>query len=163
MKPETKETTQQNTTQGKKYKSIKADYFYKKFCAQTKYRKNLVSFKLYKKIIQTFLKVYFGELYLFKKTSYFFLGGHMKLVLGKGSVWNNHLQTYITNHINLFWFDRLSAKTYYEVKCRKMAGSTSQIKKIERFYMKNYDKELLPIFTVEQEKGKRNKRLFYVR
>ena len=89
MKQQIPETIPQNSTPEKKYESFDLDYFYSEY---EKEYKRPVSKSLFLKIIKTYMKVYFGELYAFKKEMYFFLGGKIKLVLSNNYVWNNQLK-----------------------------------------------------------------------
>lgn len=121
----------------------------------------------YKKIIFQYLKIYFHELYLLRKTMYFFLGGFMKIATYPDFI-NNQRRGYKkekeicvgSKPLCLYWFMRPSKKMYYMTAIKKLTGSTNQIPKIEKIFNDNYDKDLLPTFTKEQKKGKLNKTLY---
>ena len=66
----------------------------------------------------------------------------------------------VNKAFGLFWTLRPSPKMYFMVKIKKLTGSTNIIPKIERLFNRNQDKDLLPIFTDEQKKSKRNKTLY---
>ncbi len=121
----------------------------------------------YKKIIYEYLKTYFFELYINPIKTYFFLGGFMRIVTI--SSWINKQKRGYSNNLKyckaykafgLFWTLRPSPKMYFMVKIKKLTGSTNIIPKIEETFNRNQDKDLLPIFTNEQKKGKLNKTLY---
>lgn len=174
----------QNTTQEKNSKllTLNINYFYSLFLKNRKAYpaayfatnrkikgrvRRLPTLIEYKKIIYEYLKTYFFELYINRIKTYFFLGGVMKIVTI--SSWVNKQKRGYSNEkkyckvnkaFGLFWTLRPSPKMYFMVKIKKLTGSTNIIPKIERLFNRNQDKDLLPIFTDEQKKGKRNKTLY---
>ena len=183
MKQETADIMLPNKTQEKNcdLKVINIDFFYKEFlkekrkyapslfCVNTTTRKKRpqkVSFKLYKKIVLEYLKIYFFSFYMTQGASYFPLGGFLKKVtypkwVRKMKRGNSTEQICGGNKsIGLFWYLRPSQKMYYMVKLKKLTGKYNQLPKIERVYNLNYDKDLLPIFTEEAKRTKKHKNLY---
>jgi hypothetical protein len=176
----------QNTTQGKnsKFEPININYFYalfekekKKYPAQhfTKEkltvkkgrRKTLVSLALYKKIIITYLGVYFKDFYSSPNNLlYFPLGGYLKKVTYANwtfTMKRGYLEKQVHRSekaIGLFWFLRPSNKMFHMVTLKKLTGFYSRLTKLERLFSENHDKNLLPIFTTEVKKGTKNKTLY---
>jgi hypothetical protein len=140
------------------------------FCVNVPTRKTRlrkVTFQEYKKVIYEYLKVYFFELYMNKQSLYFFLGGYMKVVSCLAWVRNaprynspNKKQGSPNGSFGLFWYHKPSARMHYMLKLNKLSGSTNMITKIEKIFRENHNKDLLPIFTEEQKKGKKNKTLY---
>ncbi len=64
------------------------------------------------------------------------------------------------NALGLFWFVRPSMKMYYLVSIKKLTGSSNRIPDIEKVYVNNFNKDLLPIFNQELRKAKDNKTLY---
>ena len=185
MKQETSEVVMQNTIQEKNCKpeeTLNIKYFYNLFIKTkkrypesyfaidkkiNKKRKRFIALKEYKKIIYSYLKIYFTELYMANIPKYFFLGGKMKIV--RYSTWVNkqpkgHSKELkfckADNALGLFWFLRPSKKTLYMVKIKKLTGSTNAIPQIEKRFNQIHNKDLLPIFTEERKKGMKHKTLF---
>lgn len=160
MKQATSDITLQNNTQGKNsdVEILDITYFHSLYLKN--FRKFAVDLKLYKKVVKTYLKIYFTELYMNKVAKYFFLGGQAKLVLGTAVVFNKATNSVINKNINIFWYNRPSKKMWFMVTIKKMKGSSSALSKIENFFHTKYNKDLLPIFTKEQKKGKNNKTLY---
>lgn len=168
MKPETTDITSQSNTQEKSSdeKVLNIDYFYDLYLKKHK-RKKSISFSQYKLIISTYLRVFFKDLYLKNFISYFFLSGKIKIVTN--SPWTN-VQRRGNNKtaelhktgksLGLFWYLRPNQKIHNTIKLKKMTGKRNAIPMIEKIFNENYDKDLLPIFTIEQKKGKTNKTLF---
>lgn len=174
----------QNTTQEKNSKLLvlNISYFYSLFLKERKAYpashfatnkkikgrvRRSATLKEYKKIIYEYLKTYFFELYINPVRTYFFLGGVMRIVTI--SSWINKQKRGYSNKkeyckadkaFGLFWTFRPSPKMYFMVKIKKLTGSTNIIPKIESVFNRNQDKDLLPIFTDEQKKGKLNKTLY---
>lgn len=167
MKPETLDTTSQNSIQEKNCKLdvLNIDHFHKLYKKEK--RKRSFPLKDFKLIISTFLKIYFYELYMDRVPKYFFLGGKMKIVIyekwaKKQRVGKSEEKVFVKsdNAFGLFWYDRLTPKLFFMVKIIKRTGSRTFIPKIEKTFKANHDKDLLPIFTKEQKKGITNKTLF---
>ena len=169
MKQEIKDLTLQKKTQEKKYKirTLSIKDFFHLFSKKRTRRTSSVSLLTFKKIISNYLSVYFHELYLEAKPMYFFLGGKMRITTlpswknyqlrGKAKTKELHISE---NAIGLFWYNKPSERLHYMVKCKKLTGSTNKLPKIERLFVKNHNKDFLPIFTEEQRKGKKYKTLY---
>lgn len=174
----------QNITQGKNSKLLvlNISYFYSLFLKESKAYpakdftinkkikgrvRRKPTLQEYKKIIYEYLKTYFFELYINPIKTYFFLGGIMRIVVIPSWI-NKQKRGYsdkieyckADRAIGLFWTLRPSPKMFMMVKIKKLTGSTNIIPKIERLFNLNQDKDLLPIFTDEQKKGKLNKTLY---
>lgn len=160
MKSQMQDITPQTNTQEKKSKidRIGVEFFYNKFRKEN--RKDKITLSQFKIVIKTFLKVYFTEVYVTKKTYYFFLGGKMKLVLANTNLINKNTKKLINKSLQLFWYNRPSPKMWFMVKFTKLSGSNSALSKIERLFNQIHNKDLLTIFTKEQKRGKKQKTLF---
>lgn len=184
MKPQTTEITSLKKTQEKNSKPevLNISYFYNLFAKEKKRyapslfhldkkikakRPEIVSLRIYKKIILEFLKIYFYEFYWKNGPSYFFLGGLVKKVLTKK--WSrkqklrNSEKTIVRRTdgaIQFFWYMRPSIKFFHMVKLTKLTGKTNQLPVIEQQYLKIHDKNLLPIFGEERKNAKTNKYLY---
>lgn len=168
MKQEISDTTLQSNTQEKnsKLEVLNINHFHQKFLKEQQ-NENAISLKLFKKIVYEYLKIYFYELYFLRVTKYFFLGGKMKIVTyptwvkkqrrGRSAEETLHRSE---RPLGLFWFLRPSRRMYFMVKLKKLTGSTNILPKIEQSFLQKFDKDLLPIFTNEQKKGRENKTLY---
>lgn len=179
------EISEKQTTSQQKNSDLEVlniGHFYKKFLKEKKSydpslfainkktkakRKRQVTLKEFRRIISTYLKIYFFELYLNRKTMYFFLGGFMKIVISKS--WSrlqkrgfSKVQTLHNSDraFLLYWYMRPTKKMYYMVKIKKLTGKHNVVPKIEKIFNDNYNKDLLPIFTEEEKKGRINQTLF---
>lgn len=139
------------------------------FCVDKKVKrgkKQEVSLKLYKKIILEYLKMYFFDVYSNNRPIYFPLGGFMKKVtypkwvrfMAKGK--SEKRISGGDNAIGLFWYQRPSPKMFYMVKLKKLTGSSNRLPVAEKFYLDNFNKDILPIFNTELKKAKENKTLY---
>jgi len=169
-------------TEKSKIEILRVSYFYDLFLKEKKRyapslftidqkvkakRKRKPTLKEFKQIIYQYLKIYFYELYMGRKAAYFFLGGFMKVVttqsLAKYQLRGRERKKtlIVTNKpLGLFWFMKPTEKMHYMVILNKLTGSSNILPKIEKTFKQNYDKDLLPIFTNEQKKGKINKTLY---
>ena len=183
MKQETNEIITQATTPKKKsdLEILSISYFYNLFSKEKKKyapslfsvnktvkekRKRSVEYRLFKKIILEYLKVYFFDFYINKKYLYFPLGGFLKKVFypkwigtfNRGTTGKQKSGS--EGAIGLFWYMRPSRKMYYMVTIKKLTGSSNHIPKIEAIFDKRLDKDLLPIFITEIRKAQKHKTLF---
>jgi hypothetical protein len=168
MKQETVETIQANSKREKKsnLEVFSIGHFYN---LQTQKQKKEVSLKLYKKIIITFFQIYFNELYFKESGIYFPFGGYLKKVLYAS--WHDKIKKKqpankkkvhgSDGSIGFMWYLRPSMKMQYLVSINKLTGSTNRIPQIESNYLKNNNKDLLPIFT-EEFSRMRDDQILYV-
>lgn len=169
MKQETSDKTYPTKTQEKssEIKVLSIKYFYNLFIKKRSSRKKKISFLDFRKIVTNYLSVYFHELYYKGGPLYFFFGGKMKLVTYKSWVKiqnrvnsNKPVLHRINKPIGLFWYLRPSMRLFFMVKIKKLTGKKNRLPKIEAIFNNNNDKDLLPIFTEEQKKGKIDKTLY---
>ena len=96
---------------------------------------------LFKKIIKTYLEIYFSKLYFSnRKSLYFFLGGRMKVVAIPPFKSPHHNK--ITRAVpGWLWYLRPSFESWYFVKLRKLTGTTNIMTKFDERYIaeKNVD------------------------
>lgn len=146
----------------------KIDFFYKKFqkekrryhpsCFDTENPTKLtrpkeVEFVLYKKIVSTYLRIYFLDLYFRMRPMYFFLTGMMKTC---------KLRDYGTegSKTGLFWYLRPNEKFSYKYcVLNKLRGSRNALPKIDRLWRNTYSPEILPILAEEFDKKYKSKTL----
>ena len=139
------------------------------FCTGTKVkkiRKVPVPLNVYRKIVLEYLKVYFFDFYMTQKSVYFPLGGFLKKV--RYPKWVRYMAkgkgpkqiSGGNNAIGLFWYVRPTMKMYHMVTIKKLTGSSNRLPIIEKIYNSNFNKDLLPIFSVELKKAKENKTLY---
>ena len=127
-------------TFNKRYWTKDIDTTYKKRGAS----KNPLDIKLYKKIVKTYLLIYFNELYFGKYPEmYFFLGGKMKLARSD-SKWSNTLKVLTQTKVSLLWFKRPHASIWKAVKIRKLNGSTNIFCNLDVKFLELYDVSLVP-------------------
>lgn len=183
MKQEiSKNQDQSNQTKKSDLEILNIDYFFKLFLKEKKryapslfsinkpvkkIRPRKITLKEYVLIVSTYLKIYFNELYLNRKTMYFFLGGFMKVVtsynwtkMQRRGYHKEKTLHIVDKPLILFWYMRPSTKMFYMVKLKKLTGKRNAIPKIEKVFLNNFNKDLLPIFTEEQKKGRINKTLY---
>jgi len=152
-----------------KFEHEKRRYAPSLFCVGEKTKRKRpkpVSLSLYKKIVLEYLKLYFWDFYMKPFPIYFPLGGFMKKVtypkwvrfMAKGK--SEKRISGGNNALGLFWFVRPSMKMYYLVSIKKLTGSSNRIPDIEKVYVNNFNKDLLPIFNQELRKAKDNKTLY---
>ncbi len=169
MKQEILNIVPQSTIQPEKSKIevLNIKYFYDLFVKKRLAKLYTPTLQQFKKIIYTFLKIYFQELYMHNVPKYFFLGGKMKLVAYHSWVklqkrgYSKEPEIHRSDKaIGLFWYLKPSEKMHFMVKLKKLTGKTNAIPQIERIFNQNNDKDLLPIFTNEQKKGRIDKTLY---
>ena len=160
----------------KKTEVINIDYFFAKFekekrryppsffCTDKEVkakRTQFVDFRLYKKIVLEYFKMYFFDFYMTQKAIYFPLGGFMKKVrFDSGVKSQRKKKAYSDGAIGFFWYQRPSKKMAYMVLIKKLTGSSNRIPKIEELYKSNFNKDLLPIFDREIKKQYANKNMY---
>lgn len=132
-----------------------------------KKKERFVTLQEFKKIITTYLGIYFMELYFMKIPKYFFLGGMMKIVkyptwMNKQSRGSSPDKKFIIAEeaLGLFWYRRPSQKSFYMVVLKKLTGKFNALPAIEVKFKKNNNKDLLPIFEHEHLRAQRNKSLY---
>lgn len=132
-----------------------------------KKRRKHVPFSLFKKIIKTYLTIYFEDFYKTNGSIYFPLGGFMKKVAYKK--WARYMKRGSSNKkelvgsngsVGFFWYLRPSPRFMFLLKIKKLTGSTNRLPVIERKYKNRYNKDLLPIFEDEFKKALNNKTLY---
>ena len=109
--------------------------------------------KLYKKIVSTYLRIYFLDLFFKFGATYFFLTGQMKLIRmkdnGKGFT-----------RVGLFWFLRPSEKFSYKYcVLKKLTGKRNALPKIGQLWDNTFSPEILPILAEEFDKKYKSKTL----
>lgn len=157
------------------YDKISVSYFYKLYEKKNiRHRVNtydkesnrngrrIIPAILFRKIIYTYLKLFFFEFYSMNAPSYFPWGGYIKKVASNKAVRdtnrNGNKKRIVKNRtISWFWFLRPNMRMGYMIKLTKMTGSTNIIPKIEAWYRTNFDIDKLPTFNEERIKKKRNK------
>lgn len=109
-------------------------------------RKKTVSLDklLFKKIIQTYLNIYFNEFYSEKKPKYFMLSGELKKVKGSRILISKKKGIFKeTKSIGWIWYLRPSLPYISNIRLIKLKGSTSRLNKIEKSYHIDNDVDLL--------------------
>lgn len=168
MKSETEDKIPQSSTQENKdkIKVYKSADFYGMYIESVP-KKFYVSITVYRKIIKTFLTIYFWEAYFKNFPIYFPFGGRLKIVTYKS--WTRYQKhggskvkkiTESIKALGLFWHLIPSMRLHYMVKIKKLTGSTNMIPKIEAAYTQTNDKDLLPIFIDEKNIQFKDKTLY---
>ncbi len=138
------------------------DYYPKELNIHVPGRQNKIDIPviLVKKIIKTFLEIYFIDLYFSgKKVLYFFLGGRMRLVaIAPILSIQHHKMTRTT--IGWHWFERPCREVWLYVKLRKRTGSTNIIPKFDNRYIKENDVDMLQTAQSAKKQGIINKTNF---
>lgn len=117
-------------------------YFF--FPINTRKKKIAISRPLHKKIISTYLDIYFNEFYYQKRPKYFMLSG--RLMKAKSIKHIVHLENGTfkeSNGISWIWFNRPSEAFHSNVKMVKMKGSTSRVGRLDKKYKEDNDLETL--------------------
>lgn len=148
----------------KKKRTYNGSFFDSKYGYNPKDKKVKIGIALFKKILLTYLQLYFWQLYMNGSSRYFFLGGLMKLTayekitkVKRNNKNNTKKVTQTNRSISLYWYLRPSVRMFYMVDIIKLTGSTNRIPMIERVHAKSFDKDLLPIFIDELRRDKKNK------
>lgn len=99
---------------------------------------------LFRKIISTYLNVYFNEFYYSNKPKYFMLSGVLDKVKGSSIIINSKKGIFKeSNSIGWIWYLRPSVSFVSNVRLIKLKGSTSRLNKLEKKYILNNDIALL--------------------
>jgi len=123
-------------------------------------KKNLpLDKKLFRKLIKTYLNIYFNEFYANDVPKYFPLSGELKKA--KGFPINFKKSTFIeTNSICWIWYLRPSLSFFSNVKLIKLKGSSSRVGKLDKEYQKNKDVSLLKTVSNELKELITNDKIF---
>lgn len=122
-------------------------------------RKEVMSFLLYKKIIITYLDVYFKDLYFSKLKSYFFLTGSLTLLISPPA-FHKHLGKMKPESITLYWAERPNYLFNSMVKFNKLSGSTNRFPKLDKLFFNIFDRD--KIKTGKDNKSPvKNKQIYF--
>lgn len=153
------------TTSENKELDSKGSYEYIKFDISDCYKdyqsgSNHFSYREYKLIIKTFLRIYFYEAYFLKNHVYFFFGGRLiknkipnKIVKSILKAQNNRVIS-IKENVGLLWFNRPFPK-FKDFIFKKLVGTGKAIKIIEKEWLKENDTSFLPTLDELYQNGKR--------
>lgn len=152
--------------------SFRIDHFYRSFKRSglnhfpslSKFKKHQkVSKSLYRKIISSYLRIYFYEAYFIDRKIYFFFGGYLfKVRCGNWIKPSSRDKKYeIANHaIGLFWSERPCPRFWFSIKIRKLKGKANIIPKIEKEWKSENDITLLEKNAIVKSRLKRKNKLF---
>lgn len=132
-------------------------YFF--FPLKTRKEKIPLTKVFYKKIIQTYLDIYFNEFYSENKPKYFMLSGELIKVRGNSIIGDRKNDTFKEiKSIGWIWYFRPSLPYISNIKIIKLKGSTSRLNKIEkRYHLSNDIGTLRPCRKVYRELLETNK------
>lgn len=152
---------------------IRLDYFYKLFVKRkrlyptsyflfptfTKKQKLPLEKSLFKKIVSTYLDIYFNEFYFQKKPKYFILSGELDKALGARKIINAKKGIFKElNSVCWVWYLRPSIPFNSNIRLIKLKGSNSRVGKLDKQYCINNDIAILkPINKIMGEIIKNNK------
>lgn len=116
---------------------------------------------LFKKIISTYLDIYFNEFYYEDKTKYFMLSGQLEKAKGSPIIINSKKGIFNeSNSIGWVWFLRPSIPFSSNLKLIKLKGSTSRVGKLEKKYCERNDFALLSPINKVMARIVKHKKLF---
>lgn len=100
-------------------------------------------YSLYRKVVKTFLTVYFREVMFSDKPIYFIFGGKIKKIqvgnfFGKNNVKEKKM-VYLNLAVGFEWFERPCKTMEAQLRLRKLNGSTSSLTKIIKEWTKDND------------------------
>lgn len=99
---------------------------------------------LHKKIIQTYLDIYFNDFYNKKSPIYFLLSGKLVKVKGSKFILNKKKGIFReAKSIGWIWYLRPSLPYISNIRLIKLKGSTSRLNKLEKRYHVDNDVDLL--------------------
>ena len=122
-----------------------------------------VDSKLFIKIIRTYLKIYFYELYLLNKPMYFLFGGLLRLCrIGNKVVTVKGKKQHWKHSLGLFWYNRPSQRFLFSMSLKKLNGSNphNALPKLEKIWKEENEITELPIFLHLKNKHFDNKTYF---
>lgn len=144
----------------------KSDYFYSNFKKNHRFIESLpgkrkkdrvLTYTQWKKIIYTYFKVYFFELFYIDKPLYFILSG--RAIRVRTTPFLTPKKALIKSSITMLWY----LKPLYSLgRCRInfIRGSNGIMPKIRQEWAKNNDVSLLPMIRETKKKMIQNKTLF---
>ena len=125
--------------------------------------------RLFRKIILTYLKFYFFDLYNTYNPIYFPLTGKIRKVAY--SKWINKQRKGTSDKvqvskaiqpIGLFWYLRPTDRFLYKAILHKVTGNTARLTKLDKEFVRNQNYDLLPIFITKYYECLKQKTLHYV-
>lgn len=129
---------------------------------KSRIKKEILTRKTFRKIIATYLMIYFKDLFFQSRDSYFFLGGKLTLAVvpKRIRVLTKHMNSNSFNdNLNLVWYRRPSKRFKYIIDLKKIMGSGSKIKKYENEARENNMLDLFPNFKELMRKIKQSNQL----
>ena len=141
-----------------KDESLRLNYFYGLFLKRKKLfptsyfmfpvftRKKKIPLEktLYKKIINTYLDIYFNEFYFADVPKYFMLSGMLMKVKGSRFIINKKKGSlHQDRSIGWVWYLRPSLAYISNIRLIKLKGGTGKVNKLDATYKKNKDVEML--------------------
>lgn len=133
--------------------------FYFMFPIKTRKKKLLVEWNLYRKIIETYLDIYFNEFYYFKSPKYFLLSGNLMKVKSK-SFFKNKTGNHQGRNVIWIWYNRPSFAYFSNIRILKLKGSSSKVGRLDRNYKIDNDVELLESYHSALQKMKEPNKFF---
>lgn len=124
--------------------------------------------KLCKKITKEYFDIFFKDLYLEKRKSYFLFGGTVGIYCTPATVkkiTKNGVTFYNKKDISItiFWYGLPTRLFYKFFKMSKLTGSTNMLPVIEKLFRANFSLELLPKFDRSVVREKEEQNLLYLR
>jgi hypothetical protein len=131
------------------------------FPIKTRKKSIPVEWPLYKKVVSTYLDIYFNEFYYINRPKYFPLSGKLKMAKGKGFFRNNKTQLHhMSRSIVWIWYERPSFAYFANIRILKLKGSTSRVGKLDRNFKTDNDVELLQTHHKVLQELKYNDKFF---
>ncbi len=141
-------------------------YFYGKFLQKYRYLDSLegkrkkdkkLTYRQYRLIVKTYLKIYFYEVFYIDRPLYFCLTGKLMRVRTTAFTMNN---TKLSPSITVIWYLKYLQTLDYLCTIKLMNGSTSLIAKIRKQWKNENDLGMLPMISVKKKEFK-DKNLMY--
>jgi hypothetical protein len=131
------------------------------FVTKTRKKQLPLEKKLFKKIISTYLDIYFNEFYFEEKPKYFMLSGELDKALGARTAINSKKGIFREiNSIGWVWYLRPSIPFVSNIRLIKLKGSTSRVGKLEKKYCEKKDIAVLTPINIFMAKIIELKKLF---
>ena len=107
--------------------------------------KYTVDFKTYILIIETFLSIYFKEVFYLNKSLYFFLSGTAIKCCNKKYI--NFENTLINDNVTFLWYDRPKTKIIPKIVLGLARGKQNPMAALRQNYVREYGIDNLPKYA----------------
>jgi len=143
----------------KRKRLFPVSYFF--FPLKTRKKKIPLEKKLFKKIVKTYLNIYFNEFYYEDTPKYFMLSGMIKKTKGtKSIIRKKNKPATEFNSVCWVWFFRPSITYFSNVRILKLRGTSGKLIKLDSDYKLRKDIHLLEKTNVVIRELKENNKMY---